>query len=156
MKIFNHRHVQIAVHARQELGRFATAPGHIPREKTSKVEKGTTWLLQQTALLGQEVGLWSQAMLTARGIPGVRVLVGLLALARRHPGSDLDRACRIASSHQAYRLRAIRELLKRGGPEQTSFEFLESHPIIRGLHEYDALVKDALRGIEPAACAEAP
>jgi transposase len=156
VKIFNHRHVQIAVHARQELGRFATAPGHIPTEKTSKVEKGTTWLLQQTALLGQEVGLWSQAMLQARGIPGVRVLVGLLALARRHPGSDLDRACRIASSHQAYRLRAIRELLQRGGPEQTSFEFLESHPIIRGLHEYDALVKDALRGIEPASCAEAP
>jgi transposase len=112
VKIFNHRHVLLAVHARQEPGRFATASGHIPTEKTSKVEKGTVWLLQQTALLGPHVGLWSQQMLKARGIPGVRVLVGLLALARRHPDANLDRACQIAASHQAYRLRAIRELLR--------------------------------------------
>jgi transposase len=159
VKIFNHRHVQIAVHTRQEPGRFATAPGHIPTEKTSKVEKGTIWLLQQTALLGHEVGLWSQAMLAARGIPGVRVLVGLLALARRHPGANLDRACQIASSHQAYRLRAIRELLRPGIPsvgEQTTFEFTQAHPMIRGLGEYDALVRTALRGSEPALTAEGP
>ena len=152
VKIFNQRHVQLAVHARQEAGRFATAPAHISTLKTSRVEKGTTWLLQRVAMLGPQVSQWSQAMLAARGIPGVRVLVGLLSLARRHLSSDLDRACQIALSHQAYRLRAIRELLKSGGPEQAAFEFLESHPIIRGLDEYDALVRDAIRGHEPAAC----
>jgi transposase len=152
VKIFNQRHAQLAIHARQEAGRFATALAHISTLKTSRVEKGTTWLLQRIAMLGPQVSQWSQAMLTARGIPGVRVLVGLLSLARRHLSSDLDQACQIALSHQAYRLRAIRELLKRGGPEQAAFEFLESHPIIRGLHEYDALVKDAIRGTEPAAC----
>jgi len=152
VKIFNQRHVQLAVHARQEPGRFATAAAHISTLKTSRVEKGTTWLLQRVAMLGPQVSQWSQAMLTARGIPGVRVLVGLLSLARRHLSSDLDRACQIALSHQAYRLRAIRELLKNGGPEQAAFAFLESHPIIRGLDEYDALVKDAIRGTEPAAC----
>jgi len=162
VKIFNHRHVQIAVHARQEPGRFATAPAHIHVHKTSKVEKGTTWLLQQTALLGPQVERWSQEMLQARGIPGVRVLVGLLALARRHPGVDLDRACQIASSHQAYRLRAVRELLKPGAEsvgEQVAFEFIQTHPIIRGLSEYDALVREALRGppsSEPALTAEGP
>jgi hypothetical protein len=154
VKIFNHRRVQLAIHARQEAGRFATAQAHISTLKTSAVEKGTTWLLQQTALLGPQISQWSQAMLTARGIPGVRVLVGLLSLARRHSSPELDRACQIALSHQAYRLRAIRELLKRGGPEQTAFEFLQSHPIIRGLDEYGALVKDAFCGMEPAACAE--
>ena len=95
-------------------------------------------------------------MLTARGIPGVRVLVGLLSLARRHLRSDLDRACPIALSHQVYRLRAIRELLKSGGPEQAAFGFLESHPMIRGLDEYDALVKDAIRGSEVATVQEPP
>ena len=82
--------------------------------------------------------------------------MGLLALAKSHPGWDLNPACRIALSHQAYRLRAIRELLKAPDAvgEQTSLDFLQAHPIIRELHEYDALVRDALRGVEPAVCAE--
>jgi len=158
VKVFNHRREQIAVHARQELGRFATAQAHIHRHKTTLVERGTVYLLRQAALLGPEVAGWSQAMLQARGVEGVRVLVGLLALARRHPGLDLNPACQIALSHQAYRLRAIRELLQEpdAGGEQTSFEFLESHPIIRELHEYDALVRDALRGVSTPANGEAP
>jgi transposase len=156
VKVFNHRREVIAVHARQESGRFATAEAHIHRHKTTSVERGTVYLLRQAAMLGPEVASWSQAMLQARGVEGVRVLVGLLALARQHPGSGLERACRVAQSHQAFRLRAIRELLQEpdeSGGEQTSMDFLESHPIIRELHEYDALVKDALRGMEPAACA---
>jgi hypothetical protein len=123
------------------------------------VEKGTAWLLQQTALLGPQVGRWSQEMLQARGIPGVRVLVGLLALARRHPGAELERACQIAASHQAYRLRAIRELLKPGAElvgEQTAFEFIQAHPLLRGLGEYDALVREALRGSDAARATEGP
>jgi hypothetical protein len=156
VKVCNHRRETIAVHARQEAGRFATTAAHLHSHKTSKVERGTSYLLQQAALLGPEVAGWSQAMLQARGVEGVRVLVGLLALARRHPEWDLNPACRIALSHQAYRLRAIRELLQTplAVGEQTTLGFLESHPIIRGLQEYDALVKDALRGLEPAACAE--
>lgn len=154
VKVFNHRREQIAVHARQEAGRFATSEAHIHRHKTTLVERGTTYLLQQAARLGPAVAGWSQAMLQARGVEGVRVLVGLLALARRQPGVDLNPACQIALSHQAYRLRAIRELLQAPdtGGEQTAFAFLESHPIIRELHEYDDLVKDAFRGIAPAAC----
>lgn len=150
VKIFNHRREQIAVHARQESGRFATAQAHIHRHKTTTVERGTIYLLQQAALLGDEVASWSQAMLQARGVEGVRVLVGLLALAKQHPGADLNQACQVALSHQAYRLRALRELINEPGSvgEQASM-FLESHPIIRGLSEYDALVKNALRGSEP-------
>jgi transposase len=146
VKIFNHRHEQVAVHVRHEPGRFATSPLHIPAEKTSKVEKGTTWLLGQTSLLGEQVDRWSREMLKARGIAGVRVLVGLLALAKRHPAEHLDRVCQIASSHQAYRLRALRELLVTQPAsigEQAAFEFTESHPIIRNLGEYDALVQNA-------------
>jgi transposase len=158
VKVFNHRREPIAVHARQELGRFATTEAHIHRHKKTLVERGTVYLLRQAARLGPEVAGWSQAMLQARGVEGVRVLVGLLALARRHPALDLNPACQVALSHQAYRLRAIRELLQEpdAGGEQTSFEFLESHPIIRELHEYDALVKDALRGVSPPANGEAP
>ena len=144
VKIFNHRREQVAMHVRQEPGRFATAEAHVPQMKTSAVEKGASWLLEQTSRLGPQVGQWAQQMLAARGIPGMRVLVGLLALARRHGGQDLDRACQIATSHQAYRLRAVRELLKEAPVgEQAAMEFIDTHPIIRGLGEYDALVHDA-------------
>lgn len=146
VKIFNHRREQLAVHVRQEPGRFATAEAHVPKMKKSAVEKGASWLLEQTSRLGPQVGQWAEQMLAARGIPGVRVLVGLLALARRHSYADLDRACQIASSHQAYRLRALRELLQDAPREvgvQEAMEFIDTHPIIRGLSEYDALVHDA-------------
>jgi hypothetical protein len=63
-------------------------------------------------------------------------LVGLKALAGKHATEDLERACRIALSHGAYRLRAVRELLKRRSRPQGAFEFLADHPIIRPLSDY--------------------
>lgn len=159
VKIFNHRRAQIAVHVRQEPGRFATAAAHVPKLKTSAVEKGASWLLEQTSRLGPQVGQWAEQMLAARGIPGVRVLVGLLALARRHQHAELDRACQIAASHQAYRLRAVRELLTDAPGEvgvQETLEFIDTHPIIRGLSEYDALVHDAFARTDALPQGEGP
>jgi transposase len=146
VRIFNTRMEQVAVHARQEPGRFATAPAHLADRKISAVERGTEALLRQAAVLGPQVSQWAREMLQSRGIAGVRVLTGLLSLARRRPEADLTRACQIASSHRAYHLRAVRELLDAGGTagEQASFEFLDAHPIIRELHEYDALVHAAI------------
>jgi len=43
----------------------------------------------------------------------------------------------------AYRLRTIRELLKRQGDRQEQFEFVQKHPIIRGMSEYGDLVHTA-------------
>ena len=162
VKIFyvkNHRREQLAVHVRQEPGRFATAEAHVPKLKTSAVEKGASWLLEQTSRLGPQVGQWAEQMLAARGIPGVRVLVGLLALAKEHSPADLDRVCQIAASHQSYRLRAVRELLQEVPGEvgvQTAMEFIDTHPIIRGLGEYDALVHDAFCRSAPVAPGERP
>ena len=62
-------------------------------------------------------------MLQQRGIEGVRVLLGLLSLANRHPAEAIEQACETALTHGAYRLRTIRELLKRQGDRQEQFEF---------------------------------
>ena len=151
VKIYSQqRHEQIAVHARQQAGHFATNPTHIHVHKTSKVEYGASYLLRQAALLGEDVAYWSQAMLQSRGVEGLRVLVGLLAMAKRHPDRDINAACRVAASHQSYRLRAIRELLQypESCGEQASFELTQQHSIIRTLGEYDALVHAALRGTQ--------
>lgn len=144
VRVFDQRMQQIALHAKSEPGRFRTNPEHIAPEKISGVEKGTTYLLRKVSVFGPHAEAWSQSMLQTRGIPGVRVLVGLLSLGERHPWSAVDEACAIAQTHGAYRLRVIRELIKRGGVRQEQFEFMEEHPIIRRLSDYGDWVRSAL------------
>ena len=64
------------------------------------------------------------------------MLVGLKALAGKHASTELEHVCQIALSHGAYRLRTLRELLKRHAAAQQTFEFLVEHPIIRPLSDY--------------------
>jgi hypothetical protein len=95
-------------------------------------------------MIGEHADQWAQAMLQARGIAGIRVLVGLLNLAGRHDNTDVDRACEIALSHHALRLKTLREIIKRGGRTQQQIEFIDEHPIIRDLSSYGDFVKDCL------------
>ena len=136
VRLFNDRWEPLGLHAKQEPGRFRTADEHIPREKVSAVERGTDALLRQLAIIGPSTRQWSEAMTQARGVEAVRVLVGLKALAGKHATEALENACETALSHAAYRLRTIRQLLKRQAPKQQAFEFLEEHPIIRPLSDY--------------------
>ena len=82
-------------------------------------------------------------MTKARGIEGVRPLIGLLNLAQRHPRELIENACEIALSHDAFRLRTIRTLIKRSGPKQDLLPFIDEHPIIRPMSDYGELVKKA-------------
>ena len=145
VRIFNERFEPIAMHVQQEPGRFSTQRVHIVAEKISGVERGAVWLLGQTRGIGVEAARWSQAVIEARGVEGLRVLQGLLALAHKHPREQLERACGIALSYCSYHLRTIRTLLEREAPRQESFAFLEEHPIIRSLSEYADLVHRAFQ-----------
>ena len=85
-------------------------------------------------------------MTQARGVEGIRLLVGLKALAEKHDSEALEQACRIALSYGAYRLRAVRQLLKRGAEQsQRQFGFLEHHPLIRPLSDYSLSSLQAFR-----------
>lgn len=144
VRVFNDRLEQIAIHARHQPGHFSTQSPHIAAEKIAGVERGTNYLLRKVGRIGPHSARWAQSMLAERGIPGVRVLVGLIALASRYDDEQIEQACEIAQTHGAYRLRAIRELIKRKAPKQEQFEFIETHPIIRDLSEYADLVRTAL------------
>lgn len=143
VRVFNHRMEQIAFHLKSEPGRFRTEPKHIAPEKISGVERGATWLLDQVGLIGPYSSRWGEEMLKERGIQGVRVLMGLLSLSKRHADDVIETACQTASTHGAYRLRIIRELIKRQAPKQKQFEFIDTHPIIRSLSEYGEWVRTA-------------
>ena len=145
VRIFNHHMQQIAMHVKGEAGRFRTNGEHIAPEKISGVERGTVWLMNKANLVGPHTTRWAESMLQARGIQGVRVLSGLLGLANRHAHTDVERACELAQTHGAYRLRVIRELIKREGNRQEQFEFITEHPIIRNLSDYGDLVRNAFQ-----------
>ena len=136
----------IALHPRQEPGKFSTPPEYLHPHKVSAVERGAGPLLYRTKLIGPQTHRWARAMLDARGIGGVRVLVGLHALAGKHTTAALECACEIAHSHGAYRLRALRKLIERGGPKQEMFEFTSRHEIIRSLGEYAEAAHRAIHG----------
>jgi transposase len=140
VRVFNQRLEQIALHVKREPGRFSTQGQHIVAEKISGVERGAAWLLGQTRRLGPHSTRWSEAVIAVRGIEGVRVLQGLLSLAHRHPGANLERACELAAASGAYHLRTIRTLLQRHADEQEQFDFMTKHPLIRDLADYGQFV----------------
>jgi transposase len=145
VRIFDHRFEPIALHVRHEPGRFSTLPGHIVNEKISGIERGAAWLLGRVRRLGPHSTRWAEAMLAARGVEGVRVLQGLLSLAKRYRAEQLDRACDVAHSYGAFRLRTLRQLIDRDAPKQQTFALLEEDPMIRPLSEYARFVHDAIQ-----------
>jgi len=144
VRVFNSKMESIAVHVQVEPGTFQTHEQHLHAKKISQVEKGTVWLLRRSAMIGPHAEQWARQMLEARGVAGVRVLVGLLSLTRSHSRDEIDQACAIALTHGAIRLRTIRTLLQRGGPVQQQFAFLDEHPIIRPMVDYESVVQSAL------------
>ena len=145
VRIFNTRFEQIAVHVWHEPGRFSTQRQHIAAEKISSVERGVEWLLGRIRRIGPHAARWAEGVLQVRGIEGVRVLQGLLSLAKRHHVDHLEHACEVAHSHGAYRLRTLRQLIGRQQPKQQEFAFMEEHPLIRPLCEYQQFIHHAIQ-----------
>jgi transposase len=139
VRIFDTQMRQITEHVRVEPGRFSTHSQHISSRKISGIERGAAWMLSKVSLVGPCSSRWAEAMLARRGIEGVRVLQGLMSLTHRWPGDAVEKACEIAHSHGAYRLRDVRALINRQSAKQTQFAFAEEHPIIRSLSEYGEL-----------------
>jgi transposase len=145
VRLFDEQFRQVALHARREPGQFATAASHIAPAKRSGVERGAAWWLGRAHAVGPHAGQWADSILQQRGVPALRVVMGLVSLSGGHPAHAIDRACRVATSHGAYHLRVIRKLLERSEPaaEQQMLPFIEEHPVIRPLSEYGKLIQTA-------------
>jgi len=137
VRVYSPRMELIATHLKDQPGRFRTDPRHIASEKISGVERGAGYLLRRISLVGPQSYSWAKAMLGQRGIEGVRVLQGLLAMTGRYPADDLERACGLALSHAAFRLQALRALLK---DPSRQLRLIESHPLIRPMDFYGRVI----------------
>jgi len=141
VRVFNHRHEQIALHVRTEPGKFATDQQHLHSPHRRIVQQSQDYLLDRARLIGKQTGSWAEAMSQQRGPGSMRVLHGLLALAGKHSTAALERAAQKALHHGAWRLRDLRTLLEQAGPAP-QLDFLETHPLIRQLDVYQSLTPD--------------
>ena len=146
VRVFNQQMQQITLHARHEPGKFSTQAAHIAPEKIHGVERGVEHLMKKVRLIGPDTTAWAEAMLVARGIEGTRVLLGVIALTKKHAVGTIERACRVALSHGEFGVRAIRTLaVKQPEAVQATLPFLDEHPLIRPLDDYAQTVADALQ-----------
>lgn len=126
---------QIAVHPLVEAGRFATDQTHVHPHKRNAIERGGEYLLERCQLIGPHSGAWAAAMYGNRGPIGMRVLQGLLQLARKHPVDQLEQASEKAVRHSCWRLRDLRRLMEQGD-QVVQVDFLQEHELIRDLSAY--------------------
>lgn len=137
LRVFNDHFEQVTVHARVQPGQFSRDP-NLPAHSRS-VQRTQQYWLTEIDCIGTACGQWTRAMLDARGPTGLRAMLGVLSLARQHSAQRIEAACARALIHGAFRLKDIRRLLDQPEPQQ-SFTFLEKHPLIRDLAEYQALI----------------
>jgi transposase len=145
VRIYTAQMQSITVHVKREPGRFSTQPQHIAAEKISVVEHGADYLLTRIRRLGPEATRWAESMMQNRGVEGIRVLQGLWSLTKRYPSEQLAQACAAAHAHACYRLRTVRALVERHADKQTTMSFLEEHPLIRPLADYEQFIHHALQ-----------
>ena len=142
VRIFTLKMKHIATHARLEPGLRSTHDGHVPLEKISNPERGNEWLLRRIDRIGGPAGEWSRSMLKKRGIQGTRVLNGLLQVADKYTGSSINKACEEALKFNRFKLGDLKNIIKDNYQmEQQEFTFLENHPLIREVAEYETITQ---------------
>ncbi len=142
VRVFNQRLEQVAVHARLAPGQF-TPTQQSSRGRLCRVAQQSGYYQEQVGRLGPACAQWAEQVFAERGPLGIRVVQGLLSLSQRHTPAQLDRACAQAVSYGTIRLADVRRLLAQPD-QQTSFELLEEHPIIRPLQVYAKHVSQQL------------
>jgi hypothetical protein len=97
-------------------------------------------MLRKAWVIGDGAGAWAKAMLAERGIPGTRVLNGLLSLRKQHTPAAISRGCRNALEAQEFSLKGLRQHIANTSEEQQNLTFMQEHPLIRQMKEYEQAV----------------
>lgn len=139
VRVFNERWEQIALHRRLERGQFSRClglgGGH------GSLERQLDYWRTRAEALGAPCGQWAAGVLERKGPIGLRTLMGLVALAERHPFKALNDACQHALSRGTWRLRDVRALLTAPAATQLPLSLQTHHPLIRNLAEYGLFIQ---------------
>ena len=145
VRVFNRDMEQLRSFAKRPKGQFSHSLGARGR-RTTTMEQDMAWWIQRCAAMGTNCGLWAIEVMAERDAPGIRSLQGLLALRKKHTTAQIEQACERALGKSAFRLADIKAELDRP-QQQTSFTFMDKHPLIRDMDEYAAIL-DQLCGEE--------
>jgi transposase len=135
IRIYSLKMEAITVHPRVEPGRTHTDDAHIHPLKRRLADRGTVYLLERCQDFGPSTGAWALAMCQHRGIEAIRVLQGLLALAGKTPGEQIERAAAKALQRAGWRLGDLKQALAEPA-NVVQVDFLETHPLIRDMQAY--------------------
>jgi transposase len=115
VRLFNQRRELIASHLPLPPGRFSSVQGvgGFDRHGIGARQAAEQWL-RLAGQYGPHAKAWSEALWSARGIEGVRSLMGLAGLGRNHSRKAIDEACARAHNLGVHRLRDIQSILRQG------------------------------------------
>ncbi len=115
VRLFNQRRELIASHLPLPPGRFSSVQGVGGFDsKGIGARKAAEQWLRLAGQYGPHAKAWSEAVWSARGIEGVRSLMGLAGLGRNHSSKAIEQACASAHNLGAHRLSDIHNILKQG------------------------------------------
>jgi len=121
-------------HLRTMPGRHRMAPADAP----SRTPLGVVAQLQRAHTIGEATGRIAEAMYAHNPPQGLRGILGLCSLAKKHGASEVERAAQTALAADARTYRAVKACLdhRRGAP----LTMRQVDPIIRELSEYRDLI----------------
>jgi transposase len=129
-------------HLRRERGRRAVLAEDRPR----KTPATTLEVLARATGAGRHLGAVAQRIHADDGEDGVRRILGLLSLAKRHGGATVDEACGAALELGVPTYRFVKRYLERGSPLHLGLRQVD--PLIRQLTEYRDLIDRMTRSPE--------
>lgn len=139
VRLLNDRMEELLLHPRGEPGTFVRRESGGGKAAAS-LHRNRAWLLAEARSNGYWCGQWAEILLQRRGDEALRPLFGLRGLGRRIGAAVLDRACEQAVTRGVFRLRDLRRLAQTPPPLQPCLPFLERHPLIRDLGEYQSIL----------------
>jgi len=151
VRVFDRQMKLIVSHVRLEPGRFSECLGVRGLRREEPHHTSLYWI-ERAALIGTSAQKWATAVVRNRPERCIRVLQGLMSLREGpHRSCDIDRACQMALAVSDYTLRGVRQNLAAieltpgaSTPIQEQLPFLEEHPIIRPLSQYQELLSGIL------------
>jgi transposase len=118
-----------------------TARGHHrmrDEDRPKRTPDSTLRVLARARLAGAHVGTLCEHIHKTDGEVGVRRILGVLSLAKRHGAATVDEACAAALEVGAPTYRAVKRFIEHRVPLQLSLKQVD--PLIRGLTEYRDLI----------------
>ncbi len=127
-------------HVRQKKGRRALQAEDRPK----KTPVGTVRILSRACRAGESIGLVCQAIHQADGESGVRRILGVLSLVKKHGAQSIEPACAMALEMQLPTYAFVRRYVERQPSLPITLKQVD--PLIRELTHYRDLIDRRLEG----------